>query len=56
MPVKHPLTYEKSEEAKRIYKQLKADVRDFEELDAEEIGLLALRYPRLFPCSGCGGS
>ena len=56
LPLDHPATYENQEEAKRVFKRLKANVYDFDELDVEEIGLLALHYPHVLPCPECDAS
>jgi hypothetical protein len=54
MVLKHPAAYDNGERAHRLYKQIKAGVREFEELDLEEAGLVLIHYPHLLRCSGCG--
>ena len=41
------------ERARRVFKQVKAGVREFEELELDEIGLLAIYYTWMFPCQEC---
>jgi hypothetical protein len=52
--LKHPAG--EYDRAKRIFKQLKAGVREFEELELEEVGLLAVYYPHVLPCGECDRS
>jgi hypothetical protein len=39
--------------AKRLFKQYKNDIREFQDLDLEEVGLLLIHYSWLVPCSEC---
>jgi hypothetical protein len=47
--LKHPDALGQSDRAKRLFKQIKAGGREFEELDLDEVGLLFIYYPFLVP-------
>ena len=45
----HPAAYERYDEAEQIYKRLKSGKWSLDELDEEEVGLLAICYPWVIP-------
>ncbi len=47
--LKHPDAFDQSDRAHRLFKQYKGGVRDFEDLDLEEVGLVLIYYPFLVP-------
>jgi hypothetical protein len=47
--LKHPDAFGQSDQAERLFKQIKAGVREFEDLELDEVGLLLIYYPFIVP-------